>query len=748
MENTNISATEKKTSKRRIKKWPFIVGGVVLTVVVAIVLLLTLGKPKAEVSVLSAKVSESDIVTTVTGTGSLTSADAEDIKLPAGLEIDEVLVSEGEMINEGDAIATVNTASVLSLIDDIQSELKTLDTKINKAENETSAESVKTYVSGRVKEIYVSEGDNAAAAISKHGALVLLSIGGTMEVSVEADIAVGTDVTVLLTDGTEVNGSVISSANGVSVVTFSDAYGKADDDAAVKDSEGNTLGTGKIAISEPLEIIAPAGTVSEIYVDVNDKVSSGKALLKLKDIAGSADYEEHLRDRGELLDMLRTLSSLAADSTLRAPFSGIVGSLYIADGSAVSSSSATSSSSDSDSTFSAFSWMSAEVTEEPAVTLLAAEAEPVTVLNLDDMKFTAPKAGAVPVTLIENIPAYKAEIIWAPQDPIFLPETVYTAQFKLTANAGFTFPANIIPELKNENGEVIPAAVTDIIITDDGSVLSFKAVFAATEKLNIPSDVSDAISDFIADSNISGGSADNSAGGSLGNFGGSVNYAGYLPSYSSSYSSAVSSASDTDISGVTALTLAPIDTIRISISIDELDILSIERGQKATIEVDALEGEKFEGEITDIANNATSSGGTAKYTVNITLPRSEKMKNGMSATATIITSEDLGVMTIPTEAIQEQGSRVFVYTSVDSEGNFGGETEIETGVSDGTRTEILSGIAAGDTVYYESTNIDPMTQMFNMMMGGAQNMQQGGGEMPDFGGERPGSGERPSGGMR
>ena len=38
----------------------------------------------------------------------------------------------------------------------------------------------------------------------------------------------------------------------------------------------------------------------------------------------------------------------------------------------------------------------------------------------------------------------------------------------------------------------------------------------------------------------------------------------------------------------------------LSVNIDELDILSIQKGQKAVITLDALEGQEFEGELTGI----------------------------------------------------------------------------------------------------------------------------------------------------
>lgn len=54
-------------------------------------------------------------------------------------------------------------------------------------------------------------------------------------------------------------------------------------------------------------------------------------------------------------------------------------------------------------------------------------------------------------------------------------------------------------------------------------------------------------------------------------------------------------------------------------------------------------------------------------------------------------------------ALQEQGDRVFVYTSQDEDGNLTGEQEIVTGLSDGSTVEVTEGLSEGDTVYYQKT---------------------------------------------
>lgn len=163
--------------------------------------------------------------------------------------------------------------------------------------------------------------------------------------------------------------------------------------------------------------------------------------------------------------------------------------------------------------------------------------------------------------------------------------------------------------------------------------------------------------------------------------------------------------------------------------IDELDINSVEKGQKAVVTFDAIEDKEFEGEVTEIGNSASVNGGVAKYTVKITIPKDDEMKVGMNASATITTEERNQVLTLPMNALQEQGDKTFVYTEKNTDGTLSGEVEIQTGMTDGNTVEITDGLEEGDTVYYmrsENSSSGSSADMQNKMPGGEQ-----AGEMPD-----------------
>lgn len=71
--------------------------------------------------------------------------------------------------------------------------------------------------------------------------------------------------------------------------------------------------------------------------------------------------------------------------------------------------------------------------------------------------------------------------------------------------------------------------------------------------------------------------------------------------------------------------------LEMTLNVDELDILNIKEGQKATITADAVSGQTFEGVVTSISKAGTTTGGTTTYPVTIRidemgdlLPRHER----------------------------------------------------------------------------------------------------------------------------
>ncbi len=151
----------------------------------------------------------------------------------------------------------------------------------------------------------------------------------------------------------------------------------------------------------------------------------------------------------------------------------------------------------------------------------------------------------------------------------------------------------------------------------------------------------------------------------------------------------------------TILSITPQDCMTISISVDELDILSLTEGQEAVITLDALTGQSFTGTVTSLDTSGTNSGGNTKFTAEITMERTGEMLAGMNASVLITLDTTGDVLVIPEAALVEEGNTTYVYTSYDeSSDTLGDLVEVETGVSDGTNVEICSGLSSGDSFYY------------------------------------------------
>lgn len=157
------------------------------------------------------------------------------------------------------------------------------------------------------------------------------------------------------------------------------------------------------------------------------------------------------------------------------------------------------------------------------------------------------------------------------------------------------------------------------------------------------------------------------------------------------------------VSTTSFLSIVPQDKLTISVTVDEMDILSVTVGQETEITLDAFPGQSFPGSVSAVDYNGTNSGGSTKYSVNITMERGENMLDGMNASVSIIVDKTEGILLVPVESLVEDESGVYVYTQYnEKKESFGNKVEVTTGVSDGTYVEILSGLEEGAEYWYSS----------------------------------------------
>ena len=282
--------------------------------------------------VLSYEVSTGSISTVVSGSGSLTDVDLNSITVPEGVEITEVKVKTNQAIAKGDILATVDMASVISAMADLQTQIEDLDEQLSDAEDDAASTTIYAGVTGRVKAIFGEAGASVADVMYEHGALALISLDGYMAVDIETDaLIVGDGVTVKLSDEEEITGTVESVVGGKATILVTDNGPEYDEAVTVLNDEGTGLGTGNLYIHSALKVTGYAGTIAAVKADVNDKVSDTTKLFTLEDTSYSANYNSLLRQRAELEETLLELLTIQRDGAVLATADGSVYSVDYSD---------------------------------------------------------------------------------------------------------------------------------------------------------------------------------------------------------------------------------------------------------------------------------------------------------------------------------------------------------------------------------------------------------------------------------
>ena len=151
--------------------------------------------------------------------------------------------------------------------------------------------------------------------------------------------------------------------------------------------------------------------------------------------------------------------------------------------------------------------------------------------------------------------------------------------------------------------------------------------------------------------------------------------------------------------------------MRVIADIDEADIGGVKEGQRVAFTVDAFPDDQFNGEVTQVRQQATTESNVVTYEVVISAPNDDlKLKPGLTANVTIFTLEKNNVLTVqakalrfvPNEAllteqqtIEDVDAPQKVWTLDD---NVFRAHAVQTGTTNGLLTEIVGGIAEGTEV--------------------------------------------------
>lgn len=689
---------------------------------------------KAETaSVQTATVEKGDISTTVVGTGNLESSSAQDVTMPAGVKVDKVLVESGDSVQKGDTLATVDADSVKQAMLDVQEEIDELDEEIEETKDDSTSSYVTAKVSGTVTKIYAKKGKDVSKYMARKGALMIIQMDDENKTEVAVTAAVGTVSKICVSEGDTVSA-------GDKLLYLTDTG---------ESSEYLKLVSGRKELVEYMQELSELSTTNKITADFDGTMQDVN--VTASSTSGSSGSSSGNSSSGNSVSAVptsasvssattssKTVTSASAVSTAACKTSAKASSGMVRCTAAVKTSATATESSQGQTE------KSKAETESDSEKESQNEIQKISVESIKDL-VTVPVTGQTLQREIKETDHYTGTIVWESTDQTAAADTVYTAKVTLTAKSDsekqYVFSENVVI---SQTGAAISG------VTNNAAELGFQLTFVKTAASDNKNDQNTADD---SKNNTSGNDQNNSGSGNAANAGSGGNAdasdntqnsngstesgtqnnlpagtngtqsndanstqnnnssngnTGGTQSASATSASTASSTQDSDsnVSDVTAFTLSPDETMNLSISVDELDILSIAEGQRADITFDALENQTFTGTVTSISGTASVNGGVAKYTVEIEMEKDDNMRIGMNASATIKVEDAEDILLIPSAALQERGDSTFVYTGQSEDGTLTDEVEVETGLSDGSNVEITSGLSEGDTVYYTRTISD------------------------------------------
>lgn len=706
--------------RERAKKIRRVIAGILTACLVAALALMPMLAARQETAgeqaaVRSAQPEYRDIDTRLVGGGQLAGQAAVAVELPAEVKLTGFLVENGDTVRAGDAIAAVDRVSVMTAIAAVQQTLDDLTEQIADAASSASSQSITAVSGGVVKTLYAQVGDKVQDVMLEHGALAVLSLDGYMAVQLSASAQPGQTVTVTLPGGAQVPGTVYSSVNGTLTVTVEDDGYPVGASVAVTDAEGKSLGSGALYILSPWNVTAYAGTVSQVYAAEGASVYAGQTLLRLEDLGTSGEYQQLLDQRHEYETLMRELFGLYETQRLTAPCDGVVTGIdrdsdllleetdsqrLSADGLADAALVPMSDTEYLDENQDADPPQPDDgAPEEPACTGAAdcpakthdpgclSQQQPAShsyqgyaaqIITLSGSSAYV-RRSAVPVAVedLDDLPAVSADL-----SAMTLEQSCESAYFS-GMSAG-----DVVLLVFDETGALVkvgwissdptqPTQPTDPVPTEPD---------APTQPTQ---------PDAPEDPTQPGGS---DAGDTLP--GGGIS-GGFSGGFSGGGTQQEESAALYSLERVTAASVTAQERMTLEITVDELDITKVRVGQSAAVTLDALPGERFEATVSQVATSGTNEGGSSKFTVELTLPRSGDMLSGMRACAFLTLDTTEHTLTVPAAALDEADGQTVLYTALDPDtGAPAAPLPVETGLADADYVQLLTPLPEETTVYY------------------------------------------------
>jgi RND family efflux transporter MFP subunit len=159
-------------------------------------------------------------------------------------------------------------------------------------------------------------------------------------------------------------------------------------------------------------------------------------------------------------------------------------------------------------------------------------------------------------------------------------------------------------------------------------------------------------------------------------------------------------AGDPVTAGQMLYTIAESGNLIVKAQVDEQDVINVRPGQAAVVSGQDFPGKRIDGHVESVAPVAVKSSdaaSTAKQVLTtIRLDQSPSyLKDGMTVDVDIVTANVRNAVLVPTDAIQSDGGKPYVFTVV---GRKAHKTRVTTGQSNDTQTIVTSGLSGGERI--------------------------------------------------
>jgi len=148
------------------------------------------------------------------------------------------------------------------------------------------------------------------------------------------------------------------------------------------------------------------------------------------------------------------------------------------------------------------------------------------------------------------------------------------------------------------------------------------------------------------------------------------------------------------------VTMGDISHVFVRGKVDETEIGNLRLNQPARITVETFKGKVFHGKVTQISPMGVERDNVTNFEVRVSIDNpGNELKANMTANAEIVLEERPNALIIPEAAINYDANRL-ASVDVPDRGSRTGRrpAAIKLGISNGTRTQVLEGLKAGDKV--------------------------------------------------